>query len=111
MGLSQSERMPKAPLKWIVTGNLTADGAVAYLKSDQSFSRKVEDAQVFPSKEEAEAARLLTTKQEALVSDPYITEVAETAGKVDVLSARERIRSQGPSVPYGHAVAKFSKTV
>jgi len=103
--------MPKAPLKWIVTGNLTADGAVAYLKADQSFSLKLEDAQVFSNKDDAEAARVLTTKQEALVSDPYITEVAETAGKLDVLSARERIRSQGPSVPYGYAVSKFSKTV
>jgi hypothetical protein len=103
--------MPKAPLKWIVTGNLTADGAVAYLKADRGFGRKVEDAQIFPTKEEAEAARLLLAKQEAVISDPYLTEIAETGGKLDLLSARERIRSQGPTVPFGHAVAKFSKTV
>jgi len=103
--------MPKTPLKWIVTGNLTADGAVAYRKADGSWSRQVADVQVFENKDDAEAARKLSTKQEALVSDPYITEVADANGKLDVLSARERIRSGGPTVPYGHAVAKFSKSV
>ena len=103
--------MPKTPLKWIVTGNLTANGAVAYLGTDGSWSRKLEQVQVFADKDQAETARKQALRQEALVSDPYITEVAETAGKLDVLSARERIRSQGPSVAYGHAVAKFSKTV
>ena len=103
--------MPKTPLKWIVTGNLTADGAVAYLTANQSWSRKLPEVQVFDTKDQAEAARKQAAQQEAVVSDPYITEVAETAGKLDVLSTRERIRSQGPTVGYGHAVAQFSKTV
>jgi hypothetical protein len=111
MALSQSEMMSKTPLKWIVTGNLTADGAVAYLATDQSWSRKLSEVHVFSTKDEAEAARKLATQREALVSDPYITEVADTAGKLDVLSARERIRSLGPSVAYGHAVAKFTQSV
>lgn len=103
--------MPKTPLKWIVTGNLTADGAVAYLKADASWSRKLEEVQVFEAKDVAEAACKQAARQEAVVSDPYITEVADIGGKLDVLSARERIRSQGPSVRFGHAVANFSKTV
>jgi hypothetical protein len=103
--------MPKTPLKWIVTGNLTADGAVAYLTAGSSWSRKLEDVQVFDTKDLADEARKQAARQEAVVSDPYITEVAVTGGKLDVLSARERIRSQGPSVGFGHAVVQFSKTV
>lgn len=103
--------MPKAPLKWIVTGNLTVDGSVAYLRADQRLSRRSDEAQVFSSKEDAEAARVLLTKREAEISDPYLTEVSDAAGKLDLLSARERIRSQGPTVPYGHAAVTFAKTV
>ena len=98
------------PLKWIVTGNLTADGAVAYLTADHSWSRQLTDVHVFHAKDDAESARKQATLKEAVVSDPYITEVADSGGKLDVLSTRERIRSQGPSVRFGYAVAKFSKT-
>jgi len=94
--------MPKPPLKWIVTANFTVDGAVGYFTAARSFSRQVADAIVFASKEEAEAARLEAVRAEAVVTDPYLMEVVESDGKLDLLSARERIRSLGPTVPYGH---------
>lgn len=95
--------MPKPQLKWIVTANFTAEGSVAYYTGDRSFSRSLADVKVFATKEEAEEARVLALSIEALVSDPYLTEVAEgPSGALDVLSTRERIRSHGPSVQYGH---------
>jgi hypothetical protein len=100
--------MPKPPLKWIVTANFTVDGAVGYFTAARSFSRHVSDALLFASKEEAEAARLEAVRAEAVVSDPYLMEVVENDGKLDLLSARERIRSQGPTVPYGHFKPKAS---
>jgi hypothetical protein len=100
--------MPKPPLKWIVTGNFTVDGSVAYVTSARGFSRTVVDAAVFGTKDEAEAARLHALSAEALICDPYITEVAETPNGLDLLSARERIRSQGPTIRYGRIEPKSS---
>jgi hypothetical protein len=99
--------MPKAPLNWIVTANFTADGSVAYLAADQTFSRNVADVVVFAIKDDAEAARKLALGREAIVSDPYLTEVSDADGdageRLDVRSTRERIRAKGPTVPYGRA--------
>ena len=100
--------MPKPPLKWIVTANYTVDGAVGYFTAARSFSRQVADAVVFASKDEAEAARVEAARAEAVVSDPYVMEVVESEGKLDLLSARERIRSLGPTVPYGRFKPKSS---
>jgi hypothetical protein len=96
--------MPKPQLQWIVTANFTADGAVAYLCADQAFGRTLAEALVFETKEEAEAARQIALGAEQVVSDPYLTEVARgPQGGLDVLTTRERIRSQGPTVTYGLA--------
>lgn len=100
--------MPKPPLKWILTANFTVDGAVGYFTAARSFSRQVSDVIVFATKEEAEAARQEALRAEAVVSDPYITEVVDTDGKLDLLSARERIRSLGPTVAYGRYKPKSS---
>ena len=90
--------MPKPELKWIVTANFTADGAVAYFKADQTFGHQLEQAAVFETKEAAEAACQIAAGAERIVSDPYLTEVAPGSQGLDALSARERIRSQGPTV-------------
>jgi hypothetical protein len=93
--------MPKPPLKWIVTGNFTVDGAVAYMTPARGFARTAREAAVFTTKDEAEAARLHALNAEAEICDPYITEVAESPDGLDLLSARERIRCQGPTIRYG----------
>jgi hypothetical protein len=88
------------PLQWIVTANFTSEGAVAYLRSDKSLTRVLDEAARFATKEEAEAMRQVALGMEALIADPYVVEVAElpNGGGVDALSARERIRAQGPSI-------------
>lgn len=90
--------MPKAPVQWIVTANFTADGSVAYVRADQSFSPVLAEAAVFASKEGAEAALQFAAAAEHIVADPYLTEVLPAQQGLDVLTARERIRSQGPTV-------------
>jgi hypothetical protein len=100
--------MPKPPLKWIVTANYTVDGAVGYFTAARAFSRQVSDAVVFETKDEAEEARKEAARAEAVVSDPYVMEVVVSDGKLDLLSARERIRSLGPTVPYGRHQPKSS---
>jgi hypothetical protein len=104
--------MAKQQLKWIVTGNFTASGAVAYVKSDGSYSRNLAEAHVFETKEEAEEARIRAAAAEAVVSEPYLTEVAGAAGSaLDALTAKERIRSAGPTVPYGPRGQQKSQVV
>jgi hypothetical protein len=100
--------MPKPPLKWIVTANYTVDGAVGYFTAARAFSHQVSDAVVFATKAEAEAARQEALLAEAVVADPYVMEVVEGEGKLDLLSARERIRSLGPTVAYGRFQPKSS---
>jgi hypothetical protein len=90
--------MAKLPLKWIVTGNFTADGSVAYLRADGEFGHALSEAQLFEKKDDAEAARQIVLGAERIVSDPYLTEVGVAPQGLDALSARERIREQGPSV-------------
>lgn len=85
-------------LRWIVTANFTADGAVAYLGTDGEFGRELTGARVFDTKEEAEAARVVATGIERIVADPYLTEVGLAQQGLDPLSARERIRAKGPTV-------------
>jgi hypothetical protein len=102
--MTQSERMPKPQLKWIVTANFTADGAVAYLVPGGGWSGRISDVVVFESKDDAEAARKPALKAEATVSDPYLMEASDAGAALDVLTTRERIRALGPSVPYGRNV-------
>jgi hypothetical protein len=90
--------MGKVPLKWVVTGNFTGDGSVAWLQAGGEFSHHLKDAQLFETKDAAEAARQIVLGAERIVSDPYLTEVGIAQQGLDALSARERIREQGPSV-------------
>ena len=90
--------MPSAPLKWIVTANFTADGSVAYFRADQTYSKLLSEAAVFDTKEAAEAAVKIALGVEREVSDPYLTEVTVATQGLDALTARERIRSSGPSI-------------
>lgn len=84
--------------RWIVTANATSDGSVVYLCADGGFSSKLADAQTFEAKDEAESARVKAAAAERVVSDPYLTEVGIAPQGLDALSARERIREQGPTI-------------
>jgi hypothetical protein len=88
----------KPDLKWVVTANFTADAAVGYMRTDKTFSLKVAEAAVFDTKDAADGFRKLALRYERIVSDPYLIEVSPTPQGLDLLTARERIRSQGPTV-------------
>jgi len=96
--------MLKPQLKWIVTANFTADGAPAYVTAGGGWSGRIADAVVFEQKDDAEAQRKQALRAEAQVTDPYLMEASDAGPKLDVLTARERIRAEGPSVPYGREV-------
>lgn len=83
----------------VVTARFLADGAPAYLTAGGTWTRALQEAAVRPEAEgEAEAAQRSKTEQR-IVADPYTFKVEVRAGFIDALSARERIRSTGPTVP------------
>jgi hypothetical protein len=86
------------PTHWIVTGNFTEDGAVAWRRADGTWSRTIADAGlVDESTAKAQSATAHTTEQR-LICDPYGIEVAVESGTIDPLTARQRIRANGPTI-------------
>lgn len=90
--------------RFVVTARRLSDGAPLYLRPDGLWSRLLADAGPRP-----EAAALVEvetrgrTEQRELV-DPYLFKVAVAEdGSIDPLSMRERIRSEGPTVPIRRA--------
>jgi hypothetical protein len=85
---------------WIVTGNFTADGAVAWRRADGTWSRRIDDAGLLNDEASAKqlAAASLATEQR-LISDPYGIEVYADGNTIDPLTARQRIRANGPTIP------------
>jgi hypothetical protein len=85
--------------RWVVTAKLTDDGANAWRRDDGTWSRRLDDAGLLP--DEATARGLLAStiaNEPRHVCDPYVIEVAAAADKIDPLSARERIRANGPTI-------------
>lgn len=89
-----------AQTRWIVTANFTADGSVAYRRSDGTWSGHFADAEVFLTEEEtAEIVRRAGQLEQRLVSDPYGIDVGFGPNGIFPNTARERIRAEGPTVP------------
>jgi hypothetical protein len=85
---------------WIVTGNFTDDGAVAWRRADGTWSRTIAEAGLLADEASAKAlaATSIATEQR-LICDPYGIEVYAEGGTIDPLTARQRIRANGPTVP------------
>lgn len=82
----------------VVTARWLLDGAAVYLKADGTWSRSLQEAKpLSPAEGEAEAQKR-TKEDQRNVADPYTFKVEVRGGEIDALSARERIRSTGPTV-------------
>ena len=83
----------------VVTAHFLVDGSPAYLKADGSWTRAFQESAVLPKERgEAEASTRAKTEQ-PVVADPYTFPVkVKEGGFIDALTARERIRSTGPTV-------------
>ncbi|MCZ7683109.1 MAG: DUF2849 domain-containing protein [Sandaracinaceae bacterium] len=83
--------------KLIVTAQRLSDGRVVYLRRDRSWAQR--DAEAFVSEDAALVEALVDwakTQTEAVV-EPYRVEVEVESGVIRHLTARERIRAEGPS--------------
>jgi len=83
----------------VVTAYFLADGTPAYLKPDGSWGHSLQEASVLPAERGTTEAQTRGKTEQRIVADPYTFKVTvESGGFIDALSARERIRSTGPTV-------------
>lgn len=95
--------MSQPSIRWIVTANFTADGSVAYRREDGSWSSQLSEAGLHPDEASAQVfASQAAAQEQALVCDPYPIDMGWDGETLRPLTARESIRAQGPTVPYGY---------
>lgn len=86
--------------KQIITANRLRDGQVVYLREDDSWSERLQDAIVAETEELSRTLLVLADRAvgSRLVIDPYLFAVAVDDGVIRPLGRREKIRAAGPSV-------------
>ena len=85
---------------WVVTGKFTDDGANAWRRADGTWSRRLDEAGLLDDEATGKAlAQAAAAHEQREISDPYVIEVHAAGGTTDPLTARERIRANGPTVP------------
>jgi hypothetical protein len=82
---------------YVISANLTDSGAPAYLTPDGSWSPDLQKSVTIEGDAERDALLEQALRQERVVCDPYFFDVKVEAGKIDPLSAREKIRADGPT--------------
>jgi hypothetical protein len=84
----------------IVTANLLDAGAIVYLTRTGEWSRSIGRSLVANTEREAEGALAKANEdvRACRIIGPYLIEVALEGGVIRLLSQREWIRSQGPTV-------------
>ncbi|HVK90812.1 MAG TPA: DUF2849 domain-containing protein [Mycoplana sp.] len=91
----------------VLTANRLADGISVWLDAAGNWNESLQDAFVARHKEAVEA--LEATGRQAFadnkVVDVNVVDVEEVDGVLRPLRMRERIRAEGPSVPYAAGYA------
>ncbi|MBS1119226.1 MAG: hypothetical protein H6Q90_1454 [Deltaproteobacteria bacterium] len=85
---------------WVVTGKFTDDAANAWRRADGTWSRKLAEAGLLGDEAAGKAfVASAVAREQREISDPYVIEVYAAGDTIDPLTARERIRANGPTVP------------
>lgn len=83
----------------VVTARFLVDGSPSYLKADGTWTRNLQEAAVLSAERAEQEANKRAESEQPIVADPYTFPVKVAGGGfIDALSARERIRSTGPTV-------------
>ncbi len=89
--------MPNVPSCFVITGSLTEEGTVAYLRADATWAPAIDDAHPFDTKEQAEAKLAAVKVAESVITEPYVFEAERSGDAIKPVSAREILRAEGPS--------------
>jgi hypothetical protein len=90
--------VPPPATHWIVTGNFTDDGAVAWRRADGTWSRRIAEAGLVDEPTAKALAAAAIAHEQRELCDPYGVEVRVDGDTIDPLTARQRIRAHGPTV-------------
>jgi hypothetical protein len=88
-----------------ITANRLSDGLVVFLDEAGGWSLSVADARLVSDGPELDEANAYARAQHdaRIVVEPYAIDVEIVDGKPVPVRLRERIRAEGPTVPYGEA--------
>jgi hypothetical protein len=86
----------------VISANRLADGIVVYAGRNGFWVERLNNANIFADKAEAEASLLLAQNdaKRNLVVDPCLVEVTEDASGLRAVTLRETIRAQGPTIDF-----------
>jgi uncharacterized protein DUF2849 len=82
---------------YVISASLTDTGAPTYLTRDGKWVRDLQSAWAIETDEERDALLEQALRQERVVADPYFFDVRLEDSKIDPMTARERIRADGPT--------------
>jgi hypothetical protein len=83
---------------FVISASFTDSGAPAYLAADGQWVRELQGAVMIAAEGERDELLNRALEQERLVCDPYFFDVRLEGQAIDPISARERIRAEGPTV-------------
>lgn len=87
----------RAGTHFVISAQFLGSGAPAYLTAGGGWSGDLQSAAALRTDAERDQLLEQAARQELVVCDPYFFEVRVGRGTLDPLSARERIRAEGPS--------------
>jgi hypothetical protein len=82
---------------FVISANFLDSGAPAYLAPGGVWVHELQKAMTIATEAERDALLELAMTQERLVCDPYFFDVRLAGNAIDPISARERIRAEGPT--------------
>jgi hypothetical protein len=83
---------------FIVTANLTESGSPVYWSEACGWTAEVQKADAIEVESRKEELIRQASQEQQLVCDPYAFTVRLQDGLIELMSAREKIRSKGPTV-------------
>jgi|1185.fasta_scaffold984466_2 hypothetical protein len=87
----------RAGTHFVISAQFLGTGGPAYLTGGGAWSADLQSAATVRTDAERDGLLEQAARQECVVCDPYFFEVRVWNETIDPLSARERIRAQGPS--------------
>ena len=86
----------------VITANFLTDGVTVYLTADNGWTEKLSEARFFadPAETETPMKKAADDVARRVIVDPYVMDAELGKDGPLPVSARERIRANGPTVQY-----------
>lgn len=85
---------------FLISANLLKSGTCVWRRADGSWTTNLQEAHPAATEAERDAMLAAAAKEETVVADPFALPAHQDGNRIDPLTARERIRANGPTVAY-----------